>query len=89
MLLTKHILMTVILHQLKNLNIKQITKIINICEALPSTKNDKHHTDYKDYEYHYKAAPSNKSDTLPSNKRKVVEKETEKVTLENMSKRRH
>ena len=74
--------MTVILHQLRNLNIKQITKIINICEALPSTKNVKHNTDYKDSEYHYKTAPSNKSDTLPSNKRKVVEKETEKVTLE-------
>ena len=52
-------------------------------------KNVKHNTDYKDYEYHYKAAPSNKRATLSSNKRKVVEKETEKVTLENMSKRRH
>ena len=79
--------MTVILHQQKNLNIKQITKIINICEALPSTKNVKHNTDYKDSEYHYKTAPSNKSDTLPSNNE--IEKETEKVNLENMSKIRH
>ena len=80
MLLTKHILMTVILHQLKNLNIINI-KIINICETLPSMKNVKHNKDYKDSKYHYKTVPSNKSNTIPSNNE--IEKETEKVNLEN------
>ena len=37
-------------------------------------------------QYHYKASPSA---THPLNKRKEIEKETEKVNLENMSKRRH
>ena len=78
--------MTVILHQQKILNTKHYKDYKYFCEALLSTKNVKHNTDYKDSEYHYKASPSA---THPLNKRKEIEKETEKVNLENMSKRRH